>query len=79
MNPFTQLREEFVEQIIGITNPFLSNAITALLFLAFLLFMIYAVKILIRDRKEEKERKKRWLHFEKEWISLFKNNTKIKK
>jgi hypothetical protein len=78
MNPFTQIREELVEQLIGITNPFLSNAITGFMFLAFFLFMAYMVKILISDFKESKKRKKEEAEREKRIIQSFKE-TKNKK
>jgi hypothetical protein len=71
MDPFSQLRDEFVKAILKIENPFYANAITALLLLALLLFLIYVIRMIIRDKKEEKERKKKWRDFEKKWIDLF--------
>jgi hypothetical protein len=80
MDPFSQIRDELVKQILGIQNHFYSNAITALLFLALILFFAYSVKMIIRDRKEEKQSKKRRIDFEKKWINLFnKESSKNKK
>lgn len=74
MDPFSQLRDEFVKAILKIESPFYSNAITALIFLAFLLFLIYAIRIIIRDRKEEKERKQEKLDREREWLKFLKED-----
>ncbi len=71
MDPFSQLRDELVKDLLGIQSPFYSNTITALIFLAFILFMTYNIVILIRDRKKEKQRKQRRLDFERNWIRLF--------
>jgi hypothetical protein len=71
MDPFSQLRDELVKDILNIQGPFYSNAITALIFLAFFLFITYTIVILIRDHKKEKERKKKRLDFERTWIKLF--------
>jgi flagellar biogenesis protein FliO len=80
MDPFSQIRDEFVEQILGIQNPFYSNTITALLFLALILFLVYSVKMIIKDRKAEKKSKKTRMDFEKNWVNLFnKENSKNKK
>lgn len=79
MDPFTQIREELIKGIIGITDPFLSNAITGFLFLAFFLFMAYMIKILISDIKENRKRKKEEIEREKRTIQSFKDNTKNKK
>lgn len=72
MNPFTQIREELVEQIIGITSPFLSNAITGFIFLALFLFFVYCIKIIIEDYKWRKKYEKEKLEREKNNIKLFK-------
>ena len=76
MNPFTQLREELVKQVIGITDPFLSNAITGFIFLAFILFIAYIIKILINEYKWEKKYKKEKLEREKKQIKSFQNDKK---
>jgi hypothetical protein len=79
MNPFTQIREELVNQIIGITHPFLSNAITGFIFLAFFLFIAYFIKILIEDYKWKKKSEKRRENFEKNWVKMFNKESKNKK
>lgn len=78
MNPFNEIRDQFIKDIVGITDPFYSNAITALLFLAFILFMGYTIKLVIQDIKENKKSKGEKEEREKRFIQLFKNNTKIK-
>jgi hypothetical protein len=79
MNPFTQFREEFIEDILGITNPFFSNAIIVLLLLAFVLFIVYTIK-LIRDVKKLKEEdKEKGRKTDKMWMSILKKEDKDKK
>jgi hypothetical protein len=76
MDPFTQIREELIKDIVGITDPFLSNAITAFLFLALILFMIYSGKIIIEDIKWRRKIKRERLEREKKQIKSFQNNKK---
>lgn len=73
VNPFTEVRDQFVIDILGITDKFYSNAITALFFLAFILFMAYTIKILIQDIKERGKDKKERAEREKKLIQSFKD------
>lgn len=79
MDPFSEVRDQFVIDIAGITDKFYSNAITALLFLAYILFLVYIIRISIRGTKENKKRKKETLEYEKNLIKSLKNNPKNKK
>jgi cell division protein FtsI/penicillin-binding protein 2 len=76
MNPFSELRDQFVIDILGITDKFYANAITALFFLAFILFMAYIVKIIIQDIKENRKGKKERAEREKKLIQSFKEKNK---
>jgi hypothetical protein len=73
MDPFTQIKKELIEDIVGIDNIFLSNAITIFLILAFLLFLIYMIRIFFLISKENRDLENSHNKFEKTWIELFKN------
>ena len=72
MNPYEEIRDQLIRDIIGIHDPFYSNAITIFLFLAFILFIAYTVKIIIDDIKWKKRSKERMREIERTWIKLFK-------
>jgi len=76
MNPFSEVRDQFTIDVLGITDPFYSNAITALFFLAFILFMGYTLKLVIQDIKENRKSKKEREEREKKLIQSFKNKNK---
>ena len=72
MNPYEEIRDQLIRDIIGIHDPFYSNAITIFIFLAFILFIAYTVKIIIEDIKWKKKSKERMREIERTWIRLFK-------
>jgi large-conductance mechanosensitive channel len=76
MNPFGELRDQFVIEILGITDKFYANAITSFFFLAFLLFMAYIIKLLAQDIREKRKAKKERIEREKKLIQSFKDNSK---
>ena len=58
MNPYEEIRDQLIRDIIGIQDPFYSNAITIFIFLAFILFIAYTVKIIIEDINGKRRVKK---------------------
>jgi hypothetical protein len=79
MDPFSEVRDQFVKDILGILDPFYSNAITALLFLSYILFMGYMTKFFIQDYKDRKKRKKEHEEYERRMIKYMEDKNKNKK